>query len=159
MRWSPQLKRGAPSEPGSCSTPPRFATIRLNFAQRRRARPNEHEAHELTGMPVGNMVDAVEAAQALQEKGPSCVIITRGDKGAVWTSPEGSGQSAAFKVSPVDTVAAGMPSAAVWRRVWLEAPPWRKPCVGSSRRGSRRHHQGAVPSLPSLEKVTELLER
>ncbi|HEV8023521.1 MAG TPA: ribokinase, partial [Candidatus Nanopelagicales bacterium] len=69
--------------------------------------PNEHEAHQLTGMPVDNMVDAVEAAHQLQDRGPTCVIITRGEKGAVWSSPDGSGQSAPFKVTAVDTVAAG----------------------------------------------------
>ncbi len=122
--------------------------------------PNEHEAHELTGMPVGNMVDAVEAAQALQEKGPSCVIITRGDKGVVWTSPEGSGQSAAFKVSPVDTVAAGdafcggLASGLARGATMAEAMRW-----GAAAGALAATIKGAVPSLPSLDKVTELLER
>ena len=122
--------------------------------------PNEHEAQELTGMPTGNMVDAVEAAQTLHDRGPSCVIITRGDKGAVWSSAEGSGQTAAFKVSAVDTVAAGDAfcgglSAGLARGLSIaEALRW-----GSAAGALAATGRGAVPSLPSLEMVTELLER
>jgi len=122
--------------------------------------PNEHEARELTGLSVDNMVDAVEAAQALQERGPTCVIITRGDKGAVWTSPEGSGQTAAFKVSAVDTVAAGDAfcgglSAGLARGLGMaEALRW-----GSAAGALAATGRGAVPSLPSLAKVNDLLER
>lgn len=122
--------------------------------------PNEHEAHELTGMPVGNMVDAVEAAQSLQDRGPTCVIITRGDKGAVWSSPDGSGQTAAFKVSAVDTVAAGDAfcgglAAGIARGLGMaESLRW-----GSAAGALAATGRGAVPSLPSLAMVTELLER
>ena len=122
--------------------------------------PNEHEARAMTGMPIDNMVDAVEAAQALQERGPSCVIITRGDKGAVWSSPEGSGQTAAFKVSAVDTVAAGdafcggLAAALARGRPLSEAMRW-----GSAAGALAATSRGAVPSLPSLAVVTELLER
>ncbi len=122
--------------------------------------PNEHEAQEMTGMPTGNMVDAVETAQALQEKGPGCVIITRGEKGAVWSSAGGSGQAAAFKVTAVDTVAAGDAfcgglAAGLARGASLaEAMRW-----GSAAGALAATGRGAVPSLPSLAQVTELLER
>ena len=122
--------------------------------------PNEHEARAMTGLPIDNMVDAVEAAQALQDRGPSCVIITRGDKGAVWSSPEGSGQTAAFKVSAVDTVAAGDAfcgglAAALARGLPLsQALRW-----GSAAGAIAATGRGAVSSLPSLAMVTELLER
>ena len=122
--------------------------------------PNEHEAHTLTGMSVSNMVDAVEAAQFLREQGPSCVIITRGDKGAVWASPDGSGQSAAFKVSAVDTVAAGDAfcgglSSGLARGLGMaESLRW-----GAAAGALAATGRGAVPSLPSLAKVTDLLER
>ena len=122
--------------------------------------PNEHEAHELTGMSVDNMVDAVEAAQQLQDRGPTCVVITRGDKGAVWTSPDGSGQTAAFKVSAVDTVAAGDAfcgalSAGMARGLSMaESLRWASAAGALAATG-----KGAVPSLPPLAMVTELLER
>lgn len=122
--------------------------------------PNEHEAHQLTGMPVGNMVDAVEAAHQLQDRGPTCVIITRGEKGAVWSSPDGSGQSAPFKVTAVDTVAAGDAfcgalSAALARGLSMaESLRWASAAGALTATG-----RGAVPSLPPLALVTELLER
>lgn len=122
--------------------------------------PNEHEAQAMTGMPTSNMVDAVEAAQSLQERGPGCVIITRGEKGAVWSSAEGSGQAAAFKVSAVDTVAAGDAfcgglAAGLARGVSLaEALRWASAAGAIAATG-----RGAVPSLPSLAQVSELLER
>jgi len=122
--------------------------------------PNEHEANEITGLPVGNMVDAVEAAQQLQDMGPTCVIITRGEKGAVWSSPEGSGQTAAFKVTAVDTVAAGDAfcgalAAGLARGLSMaEALRW-----GSAAGALAATGRGAVPSLPALGAVTELLER
>lgn len=122
--------------------------------------PNEHEAHQLTGMPVGNMVDAVEAAHQLQDRGPTCVIITRGEKGAVWSSPDGSGQSAPFKVTAVDTVAAGDAfcgglSAALARGLSMaESLRWASAAGALTATG-----RGAVPSLPTLALVTELLER
>lgn len=122
--------------------------------------PNEHEAQAMTGMPTDNMVDAVEAARALQERGPTCVIITRGEKGAVWSSAEGSGQAAAFKVNAVDTVAAGDAfcgglAAGLARGASLaEALRW-----GSAAGALAATGRGAVPSLPGLAQVTELLER
>ena len=122
--------------------------------------PNEHEAQALTSMPTDNMVDAVEAARALQERGPRCVIITRGEKGAVWSSAEGSGQAAAFKVNAVDTVAAGDAfcgglAAGLARGASLaEALRW-----GSAAGALAATVRGAVPSLPGLAQVTELLER
>jgi len=122
--------------------------------------PNEHEAHELTGMPVGNMVDAVEAAQELNDRGPTCVIITRGDKGAVWSSPEGSGQTAPFRVTAVDSVAAGDAfcgalSAALARGMSMaESLRWASAAGALTATG-----RGAVPSLPPLSLVTDLLER
>ena len=122
--------------------------------------PNEHEARAMTGLPTDNMVDAVETARALQDRGPKCVIITRGDKGAVWSSPDGSGQTAAFKVSAVDTVAAGDAfcgglAAGLARGLPMsEALRW-----GSAAGALAATGRGAVPSLPSLPMVTELLER
>lgn len=122
--------------------------------------PNEHEAFEMTGMSADNMVDAVEAAQSLQDRGPSCVIITRGEKGAVWTSPDGTGQTAAFKVNAVDTVAAGdafcggLASGIARGLSMAEALRW-----GSAAGALAATGRGAVPSLPSLAQVTELLER
>lgn len=69
--------------------------------------PNETEAEMLTGISVENEADAAEAAQALMDKGVTRVIITLGAAGAYVHSKEFSGMVPAFKVTPVDTTAAG----------------------------------------------------
>lgn len=53
------------------------------------------------------MLDCVEAANSMVDLGAKNVIVTRGEKGAVWANANGSGQAGAFRIVPVDTVAAG----------------------------------------------------
>ena len=53
------------------------------------------------------MLDFVEVATSIVDLGVGSVIITRGEKGAVWSTATASGQAAAFRIVPVDTVAAG----------------------------------------------------
>jgi len=69
--------------------------------------PNEHEAELLTGITVRDERGAREAALRLRDRGPETVIITMGDRGAFVSAPGFEGPSAAFKVVPVDTTAAG----------------------------------------------------
>jgi ribokinase len=67
---------------------------------------NEAEAHDLSGLPVGSVDDAVAAAAALLERCRS-VVITLGGEGAVFASPGESGHIPAPRVSVVDTTGAG----------------------------------------------------
>jgi ribokinase len=46
--------------------------------------PNESEAETLTGLPVTNVTEAEAAADALLAKGVGAVVITLGDKGALY---------------------------------------------------------------------------
>ncbi|QHT69154.1 ribokinase [Rhodocytophaga rosea] len=69
--------------------------------------PNETEAEILTGIQVTDEASAAKAAQALQEKGVSQVVITMGSKGAFVYNGATSRLIAAPKVEPVDTTAAG----------------------------------------------------
>lgn len=122
--------------------------------------PNEHEAAVLSGMHTGSALDAIEVAQELNTRGASCVVITRGERGAVWASAHGSGQAAAFRVSAVDTVAAGdafcggMAAALSMGETFAEALRW-----ASAAGALTATRQGAVPSLPTREDVEELLGR
>ena len=69
--------------------------------------PNQTEAELLTGIPVHNENSAQKAASALHEHGITTVVITMGKHGA-WISENGAGQPiTGFKVTPVDTTAAG----------------------------------------------------
>lgn len=69
---------------------------------------NETEAQIVSGLPVGGAEEAERAARALQAAGVSRVIVTLGGQGAVALDREGAVHRVpAFKVSPVDTTAAG----------------------------------------------------
>jgi 1-phosphofructokinase family hexose kinase len=51
-------------------------------------KPNAEEAHELTGLPVGNPTEIVAAARAIQAMGPAQVIISLGKDGALMVAEE-----------------------------------------------------------------------
>ncbi len=69
--------------------------------------PNETEAELLTGIKVTNDCALAKAAEALLAKGVQTVILTLGARGAFVASAEGNKLVPGFKVSPVDTTAAG----------------------------------------------------
>ena len=69
--------------------------------------PNETEARMLTDIEVKDESTALQAAQALTEKGVQSVIITLGSAGAYVYSENFKGMVSGFKVDPVDTTAAG----------------------------------------------------
>lgn len=69
--------------------------------------PNETEAELLTGVKVDSDEAAAKAAQALLAKGVQTVIITLGARGAFVATAAGSQIVPGFKVTPVDTTAAG----------------------------------------------------
>lgn len=69
--------------------------------------PNETEAQVLTGITVTDDASAQQAATVLHQQGIEIVIITLGAKG-VWLSENGRGQLIpGFRVSAIDTTAAG----------------------------------------------------
>ncbi len=69
--------------------------------------PNETEAELLTGIAVNDDAQAEKAARALQAKGVGTVIITLGSRGAFVLGDGSAQRVAGFKVTPVDTTAAG----------------------------------------------------
>lgn len=68
---------------------------------------NESEASILSAHPVNSTQDAEMAAQALIKMGAKNVLVTLGASGVYVTGPEGAFHLPAFRVTPVDTVAAG----------------------------------------------------
>lgn len=71
-------------------------------------KPNEHEASLLSGIQVTDIDSAVQAGQALLEKGvQKAVIITMGGAGVVLISREGWQAFPAAKVEVTDTTSAG----------------------------------------------------
>lgn len=70
--------------------------------------PNESELAALTGLPVRNTKEVIEAASVLIKKGVRNVIVTLGENGALWLDETlHSCQVAGNPVKVVDTVAAG----------------------------------------------------
>ena len=67
---------------------------------------NESEAHDLTGLPVDSVDEALAATSALLERCRS-VVITLGGDGAVFAAPGESGHVPAPRVKVVDTTGAG----------------------------------------------------
>ncbi len=69
--------------------------------------PNESEAETITGMPVHTAGDAKDCARYLLEQGMQRVIMTRGERGCLMASDEGTELVPPFEVQSVDTTGAG----------------------------------------------------
>ena len=69
--------------------------------------PNETELEILTGMPVGSDDEIVAAAASLLDRGLKNLIVTLGDKGALWLRGDGRDHFGAPRVDAVDTTGAG----------------------------------------------------
>ena len=120
--------------------------------------PNESETALLTGLPVDSLGEATKAAQALLAAGPSTVVLTLGDRGALLAQAEDVQYFPAFAVTPVDTTAAGdafvsgLAVALAEGRSLAEAVRW-----GNAAGALATTHLGAQPSLPDRQAVLALL--
>jgi 1-phosphofructokinase family hexose kinase len=70
-------------------------------------KPNEVEAHQLTGLPVASQADIANAAQAIQALGPTYVIISLGKQGVMAVTPEQTWLVASPKVEERNPIGAG----------------------------------------------------
>ena len=123
--------------------------------------PNEHEAQglcTLEGNACISMLDFVEVATSIVDLGVGSVIITRGEKGAVWSTATASGQAAAFRIVPVDTVAAGDAFCGGLAAALNEGQPLNEALRWASATGALTATRvGAITSLPRRSEVEELL--
>lgn len=123
--------------------------------------PNEYEARELatsTDMPLNSMIDCVEAANSMIDLGVKNVIVTRGEKGAVWANANGSGQAGAFRIVPVDSVAAGDAFCGVLACALNEGHSFAEALRWASAAGAlAATHHGAVQSLPLRADIEQML--
>lgn len=69
--------------------------------------PNQTELALLTGMPVGDEVEAIVAAKSLVDKGIRVVVVTLGSRGALLVDGKGVTRIPPVAVKPVDTTGAG----------------------------------------------------
>ncbi|HWQ46004.1 MAG TPA: ribokinase [Longilinea sp.] len=119
---------------------------------------NETEAALLTGMPVEGDAAAHAAGKQLLSKGPRCVALTLGGRGAYWITAQHSGFVQAYTVEVVDTTAAG--DAFVGAMAVALAEEWEQDlathfaCAAGAIAVTRL---GAQPSLPTLAEVKSLM--
>jgi pseudouridine kinase len=69
--------------------------------------PNAVETQALTGLPVADSAQAAVAAKHLTGAGVEIAIITLGDQGLVYATPDASGYVPAIKVETADPTGAG----------------------------------------------------
>lgn len=69
--------------------------------------PNETESETITGIAVSDEESMEENARKFREMGVQNLIITVGERGAYYSTIHGDGFVPAYKVSAVDTTAAG----------------------------------------------------
>jgi ribokinase len=120
--------------------------------------PNERETSLLTGMPVENQAQAKAAAAALRELGVGTVILTLGARGALLASQAEVKLFPAFKVTPVDTTAAGDAFVAGFGVTLVEGQPFAEATRWGCAAGALATTQlGAQPSLPTREALEKLL--
>lgn len=111
--------------------------------------------------PTSTCADHKSAAQRLQQMGPSTVIITKGDRGALCLDPEAHVlEQAAFPITPIDTTGAGdvfcgalvhglIESWAIDRTLEFAAATAALKCSGMGNRAA----------LPSLQQVEARIRR
>jgi ribokinase len=120
--------------------------------------PNESEATLLSGLPVGDEVEAIKAAKVLQESGVGTVILTLGARGALPVREEEMQIIPAFDVKAVDTTASGDAFVAGLAVALAEGKGLEEAVrQGNAAGGLAATKLGAQPSLPSRQALEELL--
>lgn len=79
-------------------------------------KPNDEEAHELTGLPVGDITEIVEAAKAVRQLGPASVVISLGKEGALLVNEKGAWRAKSPAITERNPIGAGdsMVAGIVW---------------------------------------------
>jgi len=130
------------------------------YAQVDAINSNEIEAHALTGVEVGSMPAAEQAARILRGRGPGIVVLKLGARGAFYLSAESAGHVPTVPVAPVDTTAAGDAFAAALGVALGEGTP----LAGAVRfatqvAGIKVARMGAQGSMPTRAEVEEAMQR
>ena len=124
--------------------------------------PNETEAETLCGVRISNLDDAIVAAKKLQEMGPSNIIITLGESGALFQSSTGlSNHIKSFKPGPLkETTGAGdCFNGALARCIAKEMPILDCIEYACTAAGISVTRSGTANSMPSAMEVTSLVKK
>lgn len=79
-------------------------------------KPNDEEAHELTGLPVGTKEEIAAVGRAISAMGPTSVVISLGKEGAVLVAENKAWLAASPKIIAANPIGAGdsMVAGIVW---------------------------------------------
>lgn len=123
--------------------------------------PNESEAEGLTGLPVTTVAEAEKAADALLDRGVGAVIITLGEKGALYRDRTRSVHVPVISAGPVvettgagDAFNGGFAVALSEGRDVVEAVRF-----GCATAGISVTRAGTAPAMPSRAEIEALLAR
>ncbi len=120
--------------------------------------PNESEVEALTGIVITGRDDAARAAQVLQARGVGRVVITLGEKGALYQDEGGAMQVPAFQAGEVvETTGAGDAFnggfAAGLARGMLPVEAVRFGCAAAALSVTRSGTARAMPALTEIERI------
>lgn len=123
--------------------------------------PNETEAFELTKIKVDDLKTAQQSAQVFLNHGVKYVIITMGEKGAALINTNNCEIIPAYKVSAVDTTAAGDSFigalASKFENPTLKYDDLKSAIVFGNKVSSIAvQREGAQPSIPTLDEVMKI---
>ncbi len=123
--------------------------------------PNEHEASEMTGIPVTDMASAQQAARYLRNKGVQYVLITMGSQGAAFTDGDSFLSSPCTKYGTVvDPTAAGDSFVGAFcTALCMGDTPEQALLFANHTAGITVCRMGAQPSLPTLDEVLDFMKK
>jgi ribokinase len=122
--------------------------------------PNENETTLLTGLPTGDLAKLETAAAALCAQGVETVILTLGERGALLTHRGHSQLILGFKVTAVDTTAAGDAFVAGFSVAMAEGHALTDTVRWGNAAGALAATRlGAQSSLPRLHEVLTMLNQ
>ncbi|GHP13932.1 ribokinase [Lentilactobacillus fungorum] len=122
--------------------------------------PNEHEAELITGVKTGTDAGIRKAADALLNQGYKNVLITIGEKGSYFKNAETELSIPAFKVSAMDTTAAGDSYIGAFAYGLANGVSIEDSLhYAAAAAAIAVTKMGAQPSLPTKKEVDEFLEK
>ncbi len=116
--------------------------------------PNETELEVLSGHSTDSLENIEEAGKILLKKGVRNLVVTLGARGALHMNQDGVAHYDAYRVTPVDTTAAGDSFNAALAVSLGQGKPMKEAIGFAIKVGAMTvTKEGAQPSLPLLEEV------
>ena len=123
--------------------------------------PNETECALLTGIELTDEDSMLKSADYFRERGVKHLLITLGDRGVFYSTPDDHGRVPAFKVKAVDTTAAGDTFiGALCSQLLMDLANVEDSLRFALRASSLTvQRRGAMPSIPTGEDVKAALKQ